>query len=278
MPINEKLYKEILPEKSISVSKYLGFLVTYRRLLFLLSYKDVRVKYSQSVFGILWSFFQPVAGLFLFSFFFGRLLNVGTLDTPFYPLFVFPGMLGWYFFSVIAATSGGSIIESQGVIKKTYFPKILLPVSKAVAAIPELIAWIIILIVMLIFYGHIPSFKIILLPVFIFLNFIAGLTVGMIICTFTTRYRDVLHVVPYLAGFTIFVTPVFYPKILIPQALHQFIFLNPIAAIVDGYRWCLFPSMNYPVFYMEGIFLLLCAFFVMLIFFKKREGTFANDI
>lgn len=251
--------------------------ITYRRLIYLFAKRDLKVKYSQTYAGLLWSILQPVAGIIIFTFFFGRLLNVGTDGSP-YPLFVLTGLIVWYYFSYIVAYSGISLIESQHLLKKVYFPRIILPFSKALTGLADFTIWFIMLIALMFYYGITPSYKIIFLPVFISLIIFTGLTVGIWLSALTYRYRDMIHIIPYLVGFSIFVTPVFYPAHILPKEVNMLLYINPMAGIISGFRWCLLDTISFSFKYLYGIIPMLFLFILSLIYFNRIEGEIADEV
>lgn len=251
--------------------------VAYRRLIFLFAKRDIKVKYSQTYVGLLWSILQPIAGIIIFTYFFGRLLNVGTDGSP-YPLFVLTGLIVWYYFSYIVAYSGISLIESQHVLKKVYFPRIILPFSKALTGLADFSIWVVMLIVLMIYYGITPSYKIIFFPIFVLLIIFTGLTVGIWVSALTYRYRDMIHIIPYLIGFSIFVTPVFYPVHILPKELNILLYINPMAGIISGVRWCLLDTISFPFKYLLGIVPMLILFILSLVYFNRIEGEIADEV
>ncbi len=239
--------------------------------------KDIKVKYAQTNLGVLLSLLQPVVGLFVFTFFFGNLLKIGSDGSP-YPVFVFIGMSTWYYFSILVSSSGISLIESQQIIKKVYFPKLIIPVSKAFSTLVEYAIWLIVLIVLLAFYGIMPTYRIIFFPVFILLNMLNGLTFGVWLSALSFRRRDFLHVVPYFVGLIMMVTPVFYPVSIIPQHLTFFLYFNPIAGVVEGLRWCVTGSGPFSLYYIPGFMFVILMFFLSAIYFKNVEYRMAEQL
>lgn len=270
--------RTITAENKITLANYFKRLYGFKALLLVFALRDLRVKYSQTVGGILWAIVQPLAGLLLFNFFFGRLLNIGTTGTPYYPLFAFTGMIAWYYFSYIVAYSGTSLIEAQNLMKKVYFPKLILPISKAFSGLMEFTIWLLILIVLIVVYQSWPGIRIIFFPLFVLLNLLTGLSIGIWISNITFRHRDLIHIIPYLVGFSIFVTPVLYPVRLIPDTLHHLIYLNPMAGVIQGYRWCIFKSESFSIFYVEGFLLMFLILILGILYFKKVEPKMLDMI
>ncbi len=250
-------------------------LYAYRALIYVFAQRDLKVQYSQTFMGIMWSLLQPLTGLLIFSFFFSYVVKVDTGGIP-YPLFAFSGMISWYFFSALMAQSGTSLMQSQYLIRKIYFPKLVLPVSKALSCFAEFGISLALLFVIMLISGYLPQLSLLFLPVFIFLNLLTGLTVGLWLSALTIRYRDFHHIIPYLLNFGIWLTPVFYPVTLLPEKIKFLIYFNPMAGVIAGFRWSLLggeaPSVHYA--YAFGLIVLL--FFGGLYYFRRMETKIAD--
>ena len=269
--------KIITLTSDVGVWRYLKKCYSYRELIWELVKKDIKVKYAQTRFGILLSVLQPVVGLLLFVYLFGRLLNLGSDGSP-YPVFVFIGMMTWYYFSMLVSSTGNSLIESQHIIKKVYFPKLILPLSKVISVLLEFLIWLGILVILLIIYGITPTYRLIFFPLFLMLDIIAGLTVGIWLSAMSFYRRDILHIIPYLVGLTIMVTPVFYPRVTIPVNVSYFLYFNPIAGIIQGFRWCITGNETFSIWYLPCFFVVLLMFYLSIVYFKKVEYRIAEKL
>lgn len=252
-------------------------LIAYKQLIYLFAKRDIKIKYAQTYIGLVWSILQPIVGVIILTYFFGRLLNIGSDGSP-YPLFVLSGLIVWYYFSNIVARSSISLIESQHLLKKVYFPKLILPFSKALAGLTDFLIWFVMLIALMLFYGIIPSYKIIFLPFFVFFTILTGLTVGIWLSALTYRYRDLIHIIPYLIGFSILVTPVFYPVSILPKNFDLILFLNPMAGIIAGFRWSILGTGTFALKYFIGIVPMLVLFLLSLVYFNKIDGKIADEV
>ena len=240
--------EKIIKSGPSTLSAHLSAIYAYRHLVKVFAVREIKNKYAQTFMGLLWAIFQPFITLIVFAFFFGVLLKVNTSPIP-YPVFVFSGLIFWYNFSSIANSSGMALIQSQEFINKIYFPKLILLFSKALSAFTEFVLSFILLFILILIYKVPLSFRILYFPVFIIYNAVIALSIGVWLSSLTIRYRDLQHIIPYLIGFGVFVTPVFFPATLIPANYHFLIYLNPIAGVVEGARWSLgcgaFPGFNY---------------------------------
>lgn len=234
------------------------------------------MRYSQTKFGILWSFIQATTAALVTHYFFGILLGIKIPDVP-YIVYAFPGMMAWYFFSHIVNNSGTSLIQSQEIIKKIYFPKLILPLYKTFVSLVEFLIWFVIFIAIVTIAEYPVSWKFLLLPAGILLNIICGLSIGIWLSALTIRYRDATHIIPYLIGFGVFITPVFFETAMIPQGYHFLIYLNPMAGVIAFYRYCLLDegiSLNYVL----GIIPVVLLFVSGLYYFRRVEGIIADVI
>lgn len=256
-------------------------LLRYKDLFRTLAWKDFRVRYAQTTIGFLWALIQPLVTLIILNLVFGRFAEVDTGETP-HILFTIAGLSIWTYFSFVMTNSGSSIIQSQGMIKKIYFPRLVVPLSKAVVGLIDLGITIVVLITLMIYYGVMPSINIWAAPLFIIMGMLSALAVGIWLSALTVRYRDFQHVVPFMVQLGLYITPVAYPVSeaadKLPHWVMTLYYLNPMAGIVDGFRWSLFggsapSSMMYLSFGMV-VFL----FITGLLYFRKIEDDIADYV
>lgn len=271
----------LLSSKGEKLSQYLHKVYQFRALVITFARRDIKVQYAQTALGLLWSVLQPLTSLLIWTFFFDKLIDVDTGEVP-YPLFAFTGMIAWYFFSHIFNHAGTALVNAQDLIRKIYFPRIILPLSKVLVGLVEFSISLALLFVMMYAMGKAPSARILYLPVFLFFNILTGLAFGIWLSALTIRYRDFQHIIPYLVNLGIWLTPVFYPTTLIPSQYSFFIYINPMAAVIAGYRWALFGHLGQvakiaPDYYYSVIpvvILLVTGF----IYFRKSEATIADHL
>jgi len=249
----------------------------YRYLLTSFTFRDIKVQYAQTRFGILWSFVQAsTAGLIIF-FFFGWLFQVVIPESIPYIVFAYPGMMAWYYFSTIISQAGTSLQQSQHIIKKVYFPKLILPLSKSMVGLIEFAVWFIFYIAILLFYQYPLSYKTVFLPFGILLNMITGLSVAIWLSALTFRFRDFYHIIPYLIGFGIFITPVFFPSAMLPPGYSFLVYVNPMAGVIAFIRWCLLDTAL-DIKYLYGIIPMILLFISGLYYFRRVENLMADVI
>ncbi|MEM7041046.1 MAG: ABC transporter permease, partial [Bacteroidota bacterium] len=233
----EKDYIEITGE-SESLWAYLARVWRYRALARVLALREIKIQYSQTLLGIGWAVIQPVVAILIYTFFFYKLLQIKTGDVP-YPVFVLPGVMAWFHFSQILSDAGSSLQKSQDLIKKVEFPRIILPIAQVLYGLTFVVISFILMLILLAIFQTPITYRIVFFPIFLALNTIVGMTVAIWLSAMSFRYRDLHHIVPYLINFLIWVTPVFYPTTILGPDYEHLIYVNPLAGIIAGFRWCL---------------------------------------
>ncbi len=266
------------------ISLRLGEVWEYRELLYFLIWRDVKVRYKQTLLGAAWAILQPVATMIVFTIFFGKLANVGSDGLP-YPLFSYAGLLPWTFFAQALAQSSDSLVGSGNLIKKVYFPRLVIPASAALAPIVDFAIALIVLVAMMAYYHVWPTLAIVYLPLLLLLAFGTALGVGMWLSALNVQYRDIRYVLPFFVQLWLFVTPVIYPMSQVTTRLESMGLpawlygLNPMAGVVEGFRWALLGSGSRPgpvVLASAGVTLLLLVSGAM--YFRRMEKTFADVV
>lgn len=232
--------RTVINNKSAKFGEYLRSVYDYRQLIFSFAKRDLKARFVQTKLGVLWMIIQPLIALAIFTIFFDQLIQLETGNVP-YVAFAFSGMTIWYFFTNIVNSAGTALINSQELIRKVYFPKILLPISKVLVATIEFFVAFSLLIIIMLVLGMDFSPKIVFLPIAIMMTVLVGSCVAIWLNILTIKKRDLQHLIPYLTNFGIWVTPVFYPTTLIPEAFRDYIYyVNPIATTIDFLRSMLF--------------------------------------
>ncbi|HEX8475878.1 MAG TPA: ABC transporter permease [Pyrinomonadaceae bacterium] len=249
----------------------------YRELLYFLMWRDLKVRYKQTVLGVLWVIMQPLLMTLIFTIFLGMLARVPSQDVP-YPLFVYAGLLPWTFFSSAVLNSGNSLVGSAHLITKVYFPRVIIPAASTGARLVDFAIAFVILLGLMIYYGVAPSRGLLMLPVLVALVTLLALGLGMWISALNVRYRDIGIALPVLIQLWMFVSPVLYPSTLVPQQWQHLYALNPLVGIVDGFRSSLFARpFNWTAIAISAVFtvvLLVYAAFA----FQRMEKSFADVV
>jgi lipopolysaccharide transport system permease protein len=246
-------------------------------LVFTFAKRDIKIKYVQTFFGITWVIVQPVLGYLMLSLFFGKLFKASNQIAD-YSTFAYCGMMAWYYFSFVVSYSGVSLSQNQDLIQKTNIPKLVFPFSKAFSGLFEFCIWLIVIIIILFLKGDFIPLKIIFLPFFVLINLIAGLCVGIWVSAFTIKYRDFFHFIPYVIGIAIFITPVLYPIEMVPQNLKFLVYFNPMAGVIECYRWVILRAGLPSIQFLYGFILLFIFSILGLFYFNKVEKKMADII
>jgi lipopolysaccharide transport system permease protein len=211
----------------------------YRELFYFLTWRDIKVRYKQTVLGAAWAILQPLVTMLIFSYFFGRLVKVPSDGLP-YPIFAYTGLLTWTFFSNSVMLASNSLVANSGLIAKVYFPRMIIPAATVAGTLVDFVIAGVLLIPLAAHYGVTPGWPVVLMPVLMLLTTLLALGVGMLVSALAVRYRDVRYVLPFAIQVWFFVTPIIYPSSLVPPEHRWLLALNPLTGIVDGYRAALF--------------------------------------
>lgn len=251
----------------------------YRELLSVFVWRNIKVRYKQTVIGASWAVFQPFFTMVVFTVFFGRLAQVPSDGIP-YPVFVYAGLLFWQFFSSALTAASGSMVESAGMIQKIYFPRLILPLSAVVTPAIDYAVSLLVLFALMAYYRYVPDIGgVLLLPVLLFISALAASGLGFFLASLNVKYRDVRHALPFFIQAMLFLTPVIYPVSLVPERWQWLMYLNPMAGVITAARASLFA--NAPVDWSALGYSALgaVALFVLgVMYFKKTERFFADEI
>src|SRR5262249_45597174 len=248
----------------------------YRELVYFLTWRDVKVRYKQTVIGAGWAILQPFLTMVVFSILFGVLLSVPSEGVP-YPVFSYAALLPWNFFAGPVPRSDNSLIVDANLISKVYFPRLILPLSAVMSLVLDFAIAFIILLIMMFYYGIVPGVAVLTLPLFLVLALLTALACGIWLSAVNIKYRDVAYVIPFLTQFWLFVTPVAYPSTIIPEPWRVFYGLNPMAGVVEGFRWALLGQKNLAwdlVFI--SVLVVLALLMSGLFYFRRTEHEFAD--
>jgi homopolymeric O-antigen transport system permease protein len=250
----------------------------YRELIYFLAWRDVKVRYKQTIIGVAWVLLQPLAMMAVFWLLFGRMAKLPSDGAP-YPLFVLTALLPWQFFSRVISESTNSLITDQRLITRVYFPRLVVPIATGLTALVDFSLAMCLVAVLMMIFEVVPGSAILFLPLVVVLMLAAALGVGFWLSALNVEYRDVMHAVPFLVQFWFFVTPVVYSTSLLPEQWRFLYGLNPMTAVVEGFRWCLLgagPRMSYVSFVSASVAIAL--FFSGMIWFRRRERSFVDSL
>jgi lipopolysaccharide transport system permease protein len=250
----------------------------YRELLYFFVWRDIKIRYKQTVIGVLWVVLQPLLTMGVFTIFFGRLAKLPSEGLP-YPVFYFAALVPWAYFSTSLGTCTGVLVANQHVITKVYFPRLVLPFAAVCTALLDLAIGCVVMMIIALAYGYRPGPAILLIPLFVLLAQMTALAVGLWTCALNALYRDMAAIVPFVIQFLMLVSPVAYSSSLVPPRWRALYHLNPMADVIDGFRWSVTGRGHAPgamIFVASGIVVL--ALIGGLIFFQRVEGTVVDRV
>jgi lipopolysaccharide transport system permease protein len=284
-PTEERLLSRVGAPMTVRIEPPRGWLELrlkevwgYRELLYFLVWRDVKVRYKQTAIGVLWVVLQPLLTMGVFTLFFGRLAKLPSDGIP-YPLFYFAALVPWTYFSTALQNCTNVIVDNQRVITKVYFPRIVLPVSAVVSGLVDFAIGFVVLLLVTAIYGTKPTLAVLWLPVLLLLALLTALGVGLWMSALNALYRDVRYVVPFLVQFWMLASPVAYPSSLVPRGWRWLYGLNPMAGVIDGFRWALTGHGLAPgPLVLASALAVLFVLFGGLFFFFRMEGTVADRV
>jgi len=252
----------------------------YRELFFILAWRDVAVRYKQTVVGVAWTIVRPFLTMVILTIVFGRLASLPSGGAAPYPVMVFAGMLPWYLFSSVLTEASNSIVSNANLIGKVYFPRIIIPASSAVAALVDFGINLVMLAGLMAWYAFAPSWRLLLLPAFVILAVLASLGPALLITAVNVKYRDFRYIIPFIVQFGLYVSPVGFSSTVVPEQWRFWYSLNPLVGVIDGFRWCILGGES--KLYLPGFTLSLgvVALFLWIgvAYFRRTERTFADLI
>ena len=256
----------------------LGELWRYRELLYFFVLRDVKVRYKQTAIGVVWVILQPLLSMLVFTLFFGRLAKLPSQGLP-YPVFYFAALVPWVYFSTSLVSVTNIVVDNQRVITKVYFPRLILPVSAALSGLVDFCIGFVVLVIFTMSYGIRPGSSILLLPLFLMLAFLTVLGIGLWLSALNALYRDVRYLIPFIVQFWLLASPVAYPSSMVPERYRWLYGLNPMAGVIDGFRWALTGRGQAPsTVLIASTAMMIVAVFGGLIFFNRMEGSIADRV
>jgi lipopolysaccharide transport system permease protein len=290
MSVREEELSALLPESTLRlqhtrieptsgfVSLKLGEVWEYRELLYFLIWRDVKVRYKQTALGVAWAVIQPLMTMIVFSIFFGKLGKMASDGVP-YPIFSFAALVPWTLFATGLTMGTNSLIGSSNLIKKVYFPRLIIPTATVLAGLVDFIVAFGVLLILMAFYGIVPTFNLLWLPAFLLLTVITSLGISLWLSAINVEYRDVKYVVPFLTQIWLFATPIAYSSSLLDEPWRTIYGINPMVGVVEGFRWALLGTNTQPG---SMVFVSAVAAIVLLVsgafYFRRMERVFADVV
>lgn len=271
-------YKLII-EAGRTEGHYWKDLWRYRELFYFLAWRDILVRYKQTIIGITWAIIRPVLTMIVFTVVFGKIAKLPSGGAP-YPIMVFAALLPWQFFAASFSEAGNSLIANTNMISKVYFPRLVLPTTAVIVSFVDFLISFAILLAMMLWYEFIPEVRIIMLPLFVLIAFGASMAGGLWIAALNVKYRDFRYIIPFIVQFGLYISPVGFTSSIVPDKWRLLYSLNPMVGVIDGFRWAILGG-EYQL-YLPGFLLSLAlvAFILVsgIVYFRKTEKTFADVI
>lgn len=275
--VNEQV---LILEPGRAERNYWTDLWRYRELFFILAWRDVSVRYKQTIVGIAWAVIRPFLTMVVFTVIFGRVAGLPSDGNAPYALMVYAGMLPWTLFASSLSEASNSLIGNANLISKVYFPRLIIPVATVVTALVDFLISLVILVGLMLYYRYAPGWQILWLPGFMLLALMASLGPGLFLTALNVKYRDFRYVIPFIVQFGLYISPVGFSSSAIPEQWRFIYGLNPMVGVIDGFRWCILGG-NSPIYWPSFILsLVIVAFFLWLGItqFRRTEKTFADLI
>ena len=271
---------ELIIESGGSEKKYWQDLWRYRELFYILSWRDIKVRYKQTVIGALWSIIRPLLTMIIFTIIFSKIAKMPPgIDAP-YAIMVYAAMLPWTFFSSALSEASNSLISNTNLISKVYFPRLIVPTASVITSLIDFFIAFVLIFGLYIWFGYAPGWQILLLPVFLLFAFIASIGAGLYITALNVKYRDFRYIVPFIVQFGLYISPVGFNSSIVPEKWRLLFALNPMVGVIDGFRWCLLNGQQVLRWDTMAISLGVSLLFVWLGIrrFRKMEKSFADLI
>lgn len=270
---------DLIIEPGGGVRRYWRDLWKYRELFLFLAWRDILVRYKQTAIGIAWSVLRPFLTMIVFTIVFGTLAKLPSNGVP-YPIMVYAAMLPWQFFANSLSESSNSLIDNANLLTKVYFPRLIVPAGSVIVALVDFFISLVILFGIMAWYRYLPDVRMLLLPFFLALAFLASFGAGLWLSALNVKYRDFRYVVPFLVQFGLYISPVGFSSAIVPEKWRMLYFLNPMVGVIDGFRWAILGDA-FPV-YWPGLLLSASLTMVMfvggLLYFRNMERSFADVV
>jgi len=270
----------LLIEAGRSEKHYWKDLWRFRELFYILSWRDIKVRYKQTVIGALWAIVRPLLTMIIFTILFNRIAKLSPgLNAP-YALMVYAGLLPWTFFSTALSEASNSLITNSNLISKVYFPRLIVPTASVITSLVDFLISFVLIFLLYAWYGYTPDFRILFLPIFLVLAFVSSMGIGLYITALNVKYRDFRYIVPFIVQFGLYVSPVAFNSNMVPETWKYLFAINPMVATIDGFRWCLLrgeQQLHWDILAIS-IAVSVLFMFVGLMQFRKMEKSFADII
>ena len=269
---------DLVIEPGRTEKNYWKDLWRYRELFYILSWRDIKVRYKQTVLGVAWSVIRPLLTTIIFTILFSRIAKMGNPGNAPYALMVFAGMLPWQFFSNALSEASNSLIGNSNLITKVYFPRMIIPSSSVITSLVDLAISFVIMLLMFAWFRFLPSWHIIFFPIFVILAFTCAFGIGLYLTAVNVKYRDFRYIIPFIVQFGLYVSPVGFNSFVISENYRMLYALNPMVGVIDGFRWCLLGDPMHWRSFIVSVAMTLGFLWLGIHYFRKMEKSFADNI
>jgi lipopolysaccharide transport system permease protein len=277
-PLPSRHKKIIIEKRSGTINDQWSELWEYRELLYTFVERELKIRYKQTAIGVSWVVLQPMIAVVIFTVIFGQFAKIPS-DGVWYPVFALTALLPWNFFSQAISRAGGALVSNANLVSKIYFPRILLPLSMVLAPLIDLALSLLLLFALLMYAGIPLTLKVLTLPAFVLVAMFASMGISLFLSAANVKYRDIGHAIPFLIQIWMFMSPIVYPVSLVPESWRWLYGLNPMAGVIEGFRWALLgQTAPDPMVIVESCLIFSIIFIVGLLYFKKMERQFADVI
>ena len=274
------LREELIIEPGKTEKNYWRDLWVYRELFYILSWRDVKVRYKQTVIGAFWSIIRPLLTMIIFTVIFSNVAKIPAGVNAPYAIMVYAAMLPWTFFSTSLSEASNSLIANNNLISKVYFPRLIVPTASVITSLVDFLIAFVLIIALYLWFGYYPGWQILLLPVFLLFAFVASIGAGLYLTALNVKYRDFRYIVPFIVQFGLYISPVGFNSTMVPEKWRLLFALNPIVGVIDGFRWCLLRGDQ--VIHWDTMAISFSVSLLLLWMgirkFRKMEKTFADLI
>jgi lipopolysaccharide transport system permease protein len=271
-------FEKLIIEPGKTEKNYWKDIWLFRELFYILSWRDIKVRYKQTVMGAAWSIIRPLLTTIIFTVIFSRVAKLSAPSGTPYAVMVFTGMLPWQFFANALSEASNSLVSNSNLISKVYFPRMIIPASSIITSLVDFGISFLLLVAMMVFYQYVPDLKIVLLPLFLLMGLIAAFGVGLYITALNVKYRDFRHVIPFIVQFGLYITPVGFSSSVVPGKWRLWYSLNPMVSVVDGFRWCILGEPLFWPGFLISLSMIALFLWVGIAYFRKTERSFADNI
>ena len=271
----------IIIEPNRSEKNYWSDIWRYRELFYILSWRDLKVRYKQTAIGLIWAILRPLLTMIVFTIIFGRVAGMKSEGNAPYSIMVFAGLLPWQFFSTAFSTASESLVTNSNLLSKVYFPRIIVPTSSIITSFVDFLISFVILIALMLYYKYIPSWQILFLPFFIILTFLQSFGFGIYLAALNVKFRDFRYIIPFIVQFGLYISPIGFSSSLISEKWRLLYYLNPMVSVIDGFRWCIIGNGSgnpFTTYFILSISITILILVYSIYKFRKMEKTFADLI